>query len=133
MFNRGLVLLIMTGFLNGMVSPCPVQAQEVDDFFYSFGKVVRVEASEIVIAEYDYDREEEVELSFLIDSQTVLENIDSLNKINIGEEIEILYEMINDKSVARRIAKVEALPEEDESWEDIGGLDAPEGNVEAEE
>lgn len=133
MVNKGLAFLAMVGFLNSVVSFRPVHAQDVDDYYYSFGRVVRVEESTIVIAEYDYDREEEVEVSFLIDSQTVLEDIDSLNQITIGEEIEILYEIVDEKAVARRIAKVEALPEDEEPWPDIGGLDLPEGNAQVEE
>jgi len=55
------------------------------------GEVISVSSGEIVLKDYDYDKDKEVKVSFLINDDTAIEGVESVDAINKGHLAEIEY------------------------------------------
>ena len=86
------------------------------DLQAAFGAVVKASETEIVISQYNSEQEMDQEVAYTVDPQTHLEGAATAAEIAAGEEVEILYEEMDGKKVARFISK-ELLPA-DEMQED---------------
>ena len=86
------------------------------DLQAAFGAVVKASETEIVISQYNSEQEMDQEVTYTVDPQTHLEGAATAAEIAAGEEVEILYEEMDGKKVARFISK-ELLPD-DEMQED---------------
>ena len=86
------------------------------DLQAAFGSVVKASETEIVISQYNSEQEMDQEVAYTVDPQTHLEGAATAAEIAAGEEVEILYEEMDGKKVARFISK-ELLPA-DEMQED---------------
>ena len=86
------------------------------DLQAAFGAVVKASETEIVISQYNSEQEMDQEVAYTVDPQTHLEGAATAAEIAAGEEVEILYEEMDGKKVARFISK-ELLPD-DEMQED---------------
>ena len=87
-------------------------AQETKDLQAAFGSVVKTSATEIVISQYNSEKEADEEATYAVDPQTHFDGATTVTEIATGEEVEILYEEMEGRKVARFISK-ELLPEED--------------------
>jgi len=103
--------------------PCLSFAQE-EELEYSWGTVRNVSSDKIVVVEYDYANDAELEVAYTVDSNVKLENADSLQDITVGDSVEVEY-IIKDNE---KIAKVIAV--ERPSFEE---LDMPEETLEEED
>ena len=90
---------------------------------YAYGVVANVSPDQIVLLEYDYDTDEDIEVVYNIDAGTKFENADSLQGIVIDDSVEIYYKEIEGKKIASIIAK------EDDGWEETEGMEAGEPAV----
>ena len=70
-------------------APAPPPAAEEPD--YTFGIVKSVTADQIVITEFDYDAEKEVEAAYQIDPKAQLGDVASVQEIRAGDEVDIDY------------------------------------------
>ena len=86
------------------------------DLQAAFGSAVKASETEIVISQYNSDQEIDQEVAYVVDPQTHIEGAANAGEIAAGEEVEILYEEMDGKKVARFISK-ELLPD-DEVQED---------------
>lgn len=105
------------------LSACAQETEGTKDLQAAFGSVVKSSETEMVISQYNSEQEMEQEATYAIDPQTHLEGATTAAEIAAGEEVEILYEEIEGKNVARFISK-ELLPD-DETPEDYSGEDMP--------
>ena len=88
-------------------------AQEpADDSLFSFGTVVSVSPQRIVLKEYDFEREEQMKVTYVINSQTQFENVQAASEIKTDDELEVYYKESNKEKVATVIAKYEVLEED---------------------
>jgi len=92
------------------------QEQEDEELLYSWGSVQEITSSKLVTLEYDYENEQEVEIEYNIESDLELNYVDSIEEINVGDSVEVEYEEIDDKKIAR-IISVELSNEEEETVE----------------
>lgn len=99
-------------------APLPPAAEEFlpdEDLEYSFGVVQQVSPTQIVVREYDYLTDQETDVTYHVDSSVELENVDSVDGIKVGDDVEVDYVMKDGNKVAVTIA-VETLVEEDEEF-----------------
>lgn len=68
-----------------------IAAQQADENEYAYGTVVNITDSEIVLKEYNYEKEEFVEMNYKIAADVKVRNTDSLKAITPGNQVEILY------------------------------------------
>ena len=101
--------LVVTGILVFAFLMCSVSgvslAQEEEDMEYSWGTVSDVSSNRIVVTQYDYESSQEVDVTYTVDPNVELKNVDSLKSISIGDNVDINY-VIKD---GRKIAKVVAV------------------------
>lgn len=101
------------------LSACAQDTEGTKDLQAAFGSVVKASETEIVISQYNSEQEMDQEVTYVVDPQTHLEGAAAAAEIAAGEEVEILYEEMEGKKVARFISK-ELLPD-DETQEDYTG------------
>lgn len=85
---------------------------EEDEINYSYGVVVSQSPNQIVLLEYDYDRDEEVQVTYEVNAETKVENVESLDKLQKDDNIEIYYKEMDGRKIAVSIEK-ELLIDED--------------------
>lgn len=98
------------------LSACAQDTEGTKDLQAAFGSVVKASETEMVISQYNSEQEMDQEVTYTVDPQTHLEGAATAAEIAAGEEVEILYEELDGKKVARFISK-ELLPD-DEIQED---------------
>lgn len=96
-----------------------VLAQDEEEAGDSWGIVTQAGPSRIVLTEYDYDTGEETEVSYSIDTNTMLVNVDSVQEITIGDGAEIEF-VSRGKDRIATVISVEKTEAEDMSLEDYG-------------
>ncbi len=77
-------------------------AQE-EDVEYSWGTVKSISSNEIVVTEYDYDKDEDVEVTYSIDPKVELEGVKTLKDITVGDSLDIKYVIQGGKKIAKVI------------------------------
>ena len=92
------------------------QVVEEEDYVsteYAFGTVISVDSktNEIIISEYDWRNESDIDVAFTIDSATDIEGFTSWNSIPTGAYVDIEY--MKDKT-GKKIAKSISISEETE-------------------
>lgn len=80
-----------------------VFSQEEDLPKFSSGIVKSVYGEEITVTEYDYDNDEEIDNTYVVDQATELKGVSSLNDIAAEDNIDIVYGKVNGKNVAQSI------------------------------
>ena len=70
---------------------------------FSYGTVKSVSTNQIVITEYDYDKDEEIDISYTVDQNTEFEGVKSIQDIVIGNNVDIVYSVVDDKRIAQSI------------------------------
>jgi len=79
---------------------------DIEEFAY--GQVLSISSSNVVVKEFDYDKEIEIEVSYKINSDTEFENVGSYNEIVVGDDVEIDYIQKEGINIAINIAKAKA-------------------------
>ena len=75
-------------------------AQDDIENEYAYGTITSITDKEIVLKEYNYEKEEFVEISYQLLPETKVRNTDSLKSITNGNQIEILYQEVDTKKNA---------------------------------
>lgn len=99
---KKILLVLLAGLLICSVSNVSL-AQEEEDVGFSWGSVVGVSSNEIIISEYDYETEEELQVAYVINSDTESNNVNSLEGIYVGDVVNIDYVVSGGKKVAKII------------------------------
>ena len=88
-------------------------AQEEEEIEYSWGRVSSVSSGQIIVTEYDYDKEEESDVTYTLSPNVELRNIDSIESIVVGDSLDIEYIVKDGKRVAKAIGTEEPSYEEE--------------------
>jgi hypothetical protein len=94
-------------------TPAISLAQEAppEDVLYSYGTVSSVSADQVVIKEYDYEKDTEVDITYAIDPAAKFENVASAKEIAVGDTVDIDYVVKDSKKIARLIIVEKATAE----------------------
>jgi len=84
-------------------------AQEEEELESSYGIVKSLSSNELVVKQYD-DEGEEVDVTYIIDIKVELKNVDALEKIAVGDSVEVEY-VVKD---GKKVAKIITVEKEDE-------------------
>lgn len=82
-----IILICMTFIMNKPF----VFSQEEADNEYAYGTVVNITDTDIVLKEYNYQKEEFVEVSYKLASDVKVRNVESLKAVLPGNQVEILF------------------------------------------
>ena len=103
----GLVLMMLVLYIPG------ASAQEdMESLRYAYGSIVKVTANEISISEYNYETDQEVVSVYVLNEESVLEDMESVNEITVGEEVEIMYEEKGSEKIIVMLSKASDLDDD---------------------
>lgn len=105
----GMVLALL--FLVCYVSRAPLAQEE--ELQYSWGRVSGLSSNQIIVKEYDYESDEEVDVSYVIDPGVKIENVNSLEEITIGDSVGIDFLARDSEKVAKVIIVEKSSYEEE--------------------
>ena len=88
-------------------------AQEEEEMEDSWGTVSSISSSQIVVTEYDPDKEEEINITYTLDPNVELRNVDSLKSIVVGDDVDIEYVVRGDEKVVKVVSVEKPSYEED--------------------
>lgn len=92
-------------------------AQEAEELTeYAYGTIVNLNSEKLTLLEYDYNKDEDVELIYLIDPEVNLKNITALDELKAGENVEIDFLIKNGQKIALVISLDKPGVLEDESF-----------------
>jgi hypothetical protein len=80
---------------------------------YSFGTVSKIAEGELVVTEYDYDKDADVEVTYSAGPDVKLTNAAALSEIKAGDSVDITYVVKDGKKVATEISVEEPFEEEE--------------------
>jgi len=109
--------VLALGLVVCFASGISLAQEEEEEMEYSWGTVSSVSSDQIVVVEYDYDSKEDVDITYTIDSEVKLENVNLLKDIAVGDSVNIDHVIIDGKRVAKIIAVEKAPAEEEEETE----------------
>jgi len=109
------VTLTITAFMFAS-SFCMAQEEDTE---YSWGIIVEVSPREVVVSEYDYELEKEIDVAYKIDSDTELIDIESISDLVEGDAVEIDYVVKDKYRTAKAIALDKTLAEVDYGQEGL--------------
>ncbi|MBU0709995.1 MAG: hypothetical protein KJ923_03085 [Candidatus Omnitrophica bacterium] len=87
-------------------------AQEQLEPDFSSGVVVSVLPETIVVKEYNYDSAEEADVTYALDEESEINNVDSLEDIVVGDTVTIEYLSAEGNYLVKSITLVEVPVEE---------------------
>ena len=80
-------------------------ADEAGDALVSYGTVTEIGDTKIVLLEYDYDTDQEMQVSYAINPQTTFENVALKSEIVVDDDVESFYTEANGEKTAVNIVK----------------------------
>ena len=98
-------------------APADEEVVADENVLYTFGNVVSATSTGIVLKEYDFENDQQIENTYEVTGETIIENFDSLDQLAAEEELEVMFKMDGDKKVALMVSKVVD--------QDAGDLEAP--------
>ena len=101
-------------------------AQAEDTTEFSYGAVKSISENQVVVTEYDYDNDKDMDVAYSVPANVTLEGAAKLTEIVIGDAVDIDYVVKNGQKIASVIS-VEKGTEEAEGEE--AALGADEGEV----
>jgi hypothetical protein len=88
-----------------------IRPVRVEEDVFTFGKVVHVGRRSIVLSEYDFARDAEVNRTYLAVRKTEFGNVKKLRYLKAGDDVVIDYLVKNKKRIITAIVKEEKVPE----------------------
>ena len=98
-------------FLMCYVSGAPLAQEE--ELEYSWGRVSGLSSNQIIVKEYDYESDEEVDVTYAVDPEVKIENANSLEEIAVGDSVGINFVVRNSEKVAKVIIVEKSSYEEE--------------------
>jgi len=102
------------------LAPKASLAQGKEIMAFSYGTVLDISKNQIVVSEYDYDKDEESEASYVIDRKTEFKNVKSATDIVAGDSADIVYVISDGERVAQSISIERQANDEEVDLEDSG-------------
>ncbi|MBI3307602.1 MAG: hypothetical protein HYZ84_07350 [Candidatus Omnitrophica bacterium] len=66
-------------------------AQEEVETEYSYGTVKSVSGAQIIVSEYDFEKDADVDVTYTTDASTQFEGVAAIGEVGTGDDIEIDY------------------------------------------
>lgn len=114
---KGLLFTAVILALAVSVSSLPgnIRAQEEEEVEteYAYGTVKSITSSQIVVKEYDYENDTEVDVIYTIGPDVEYEGVSSYKDISAGDSVEIDYVVKGGKKIATLISAEEPFEEEE--------------------
>ena len=88
--------------------------QAADETEFSYGTVKSIAADQIVVSEYDYDTDKDVDVTYSVPAGTTFENVASLQEIKAGDAVDIDYTLKDGKKVASSVTVEKPIAEGEE-------------------
>jgi hypothetical protein len=104
-----------------------IAQQDGDTAGFAYGSVISVSAKSIVISQYDYDAEKEVPATYVINRETIFENVKSHNEIAVNDDVYIEYREDLGQKVAVEIEKEPPVDSPSDDDDEDNGQDEHEG------
>lgn len=79
----------------------PAAQTDLSQFVYSYGAVVKVSSTEIVLQEYDYDSDVEREVVYQLDSAIKLDGFKVIGELSTQDIVEVYYVEQDGKKIAK--------------------------------
>ena len=109
-----------------------VPATVDEDLEYTYGSVISTSPTEIVVSEYNYETDEEVQMTYAVNPETKFSNVNSPQDLAKDDNVDIYYKVAPDgKKFATMITKDETVYESESNGEDVVD-DLPDNTVEPE-
>ena len=128
------IFLLFVGLLFAMIlTATHVIADENVTSEFSYGTVVSASDTQLNVNEYDYEKDEDVQVVYEISDKTEWVNVKSIKDILVGDTVDVIYQPENNSRKAIQISvekpdnESELDPEETESLQ-IETEDAPQNN-----
>lgn len=81
---------------------------------FSYGTVKSVTADQLVVSEYDYESDKDVDVTYSVPADVKLEGASSLKDIAVGDAVDIDFMIKGDQKVASMITIEKPTPEDEE-------------------
>lgn len=108
-----LVLFVAVSLmLAGATKAYSQEAVEEEDVQYALGDLVMKGENSLTLSEINYETEEETQETYVMDVDTQWDNIESINDLKEGDEVEVFYRVVDQKRMAMVVAKSEVEDEE---------------------
>lgn len=95
----------------------PAPAEEETEF--SYGTVKSITGDQLVVSEYDYDSDKDIDVTYSVPANTTFEGVASLAEVAAGDAVDIDFLIQGDQKVASAIT-VEKPTAEDEGAVALG-------------
>lgn len=80
-----------------------MEEETLEESEYSYGEVSSISSDQIVVKEFDYESNSEIETAYLIDNDTILDGVNSLGDVSVGDMADIEYELVGGDRIAKMI------------------------------
>lgn len=110
------VIVLLFGIIAVLGLCLTSSAQETAETEFVLGAVSEVSDLSITIIDLD---DEEAEMMFMINGDTIFENFESTDEIEVGENVYVDYVFENEENVAVSIFKINIEDNEEENAEDL--------------
>ncbi len=111
--KRYIMGAMVLAFLFLMCYMSGVSLAQEEEVEYSWGRVSSLSSNQIIVKEYDYESDEEVDVTYAIDPEVKIENVNSLKEITIGDSVGIDFVVKDSKKVAKVIIVEKSSYEEE--------------------
>ncbi|MFB0561836.1 MAG: hypothetical protein ACETWM_11600 [Candidatus Lokiarchaeia archaeon] len=102
-----LALLFLMCYMSG------VSLAQEEELEYSWGRVSSLSSNQIIVKEYDYESDEDVDVTYVIDPKVKIENVNSLEEITVGDSVGIDFVVRDSEKVAKVIIVEKSSYEEE--------------------
>ena len=87
---------------------------DIDDTLeYTYGSVVSVSPAQVIISEYNYESDEEVQVPYGLNAETKFNNLSGVQDLAKDDNVDIYYKINGDQKIASMITKDETVYEDD--------------------
>jgi hypothetical protein len=107
----GVILLGMLLNVNMVKAQDEGAAGIEEDLEYTYGSVVSSTPTEIVVSEYNYETDEEVQVTYTITPETKFSNIPGAADLAKDDNVDIYYKVADDKKIASMVTKDDTVYE----------------------
>jgi hypothetical protein len=115
----GISLGILCGVSSSKAQDNSVAVTDADETLeYTYGSVVSASPAEIVINEYNYETDEEVNMTYGVNAETKFNNIASPQDLAKDDNVDIYYKVAGDKKIAKMITKDDTVYDAEEGTEE---------------
>jgi hypothetical protein len=71
---------------------------------FSYGTVKSVSGDQIVVTEYDYEQDKDIDVTYSVNAETTYEGVQSMSEIAAGDSVDVDYKIEGDKKIALAVA-----------------------------